>query len=256
MAKAFLQQDTAKRVMAARKNSIDKTASANNSPTLPPMHPHTEPIPIPRAVPIMSSSPASSPSIQQVIIYPPVDNTALLKERADKEKAEELYRLEKAARERAEQQHREELERIKQLANEQVEAAQKGKERVEQLYREELERNKQLVQEDAALQQRTAEKARTDYEAIQRVTEEHEWLKQELERLKHANEESKLPPENIAKEQENEGVKPVPVPPPYDDADKSEPVELAAHNNEVPLTGEIALDTPVDDGSNDKCVVS
>lgn len=243
MAKALLQEEVRKAI--ARKNAQEPPAASL-------------PVPIPVLKPAASnysSSPVllpvytpSPPQIQQVIIYPPHDDTALLKEKAEKEKAQELYEAEKAARVKSQEWHKEELERIKQAEKEQ------------------LAQHAQLVKADDSLKRRhsiSLEKTKLDEEAIQRViqekeqlAQENEMLKQEIERLKKASEKAELPSHTSVKEEEHKGEKPVPVPPPYDDADKPEPLELAAYNNEMPLTGEIALDTPVDDGSNDKCVVS
>lgn len=262
MAKALLQEEVRKAI--ARKNSQETPAAS-----LP------VPIPVlkPPAASTYSSSPVllpvytpSPPQIQQVIIYPPRDDTALLKEKAEKEKAQELYEAEKAARLKSHEWHKEELERVKQATKEQLEAEHQARIKAEELQQQELERSKQLVKEDTSLKRRhsiTLEKTKTDEETIQRITQEkerlaqeNETLKQEIERLKKASEKAELPSHASVKEEEHKGEKPVPVPPPYDEADKPEPLDLTAHNNDMSLTGEIAPDTPVDDGSNDKCVVS
>lgn len=272
MAKALLQKaknDAIEAAQAARRNSQDKgPVMGSTPPLLPPPMVASAPVPVPRSKHAVTSSPVQTPTqspvIQQVFIH--TDNNALAQEKAARLKLEGLYEAEKAARARLQQQHQEEVERIKQAMKEQVEAEHQAHLRAEQLRQQELERSKQLVKDDDSLKRRhkiVLEKTKVDEEAIQRITQEkerlvqeNETLRQELEKLKKAHEEAMLPIKVPEKEEENKKENVPPVPPPYDDADKPEPLEVAANNNDVPLMGEVVPASPVDDGTNDKCVVS
>jgi hypothetical protein len=210
-------------------------------------------------LPVQSLVPSPTPIyIQKTIVYPAPDNIALIKERAEKEKAAELYSLEKTAREKSHQRHQEELERIKQVAKEQLEAEQRDRIKAEELQREELERNKQLVKEDTSLKRRhdiVLEKNKVDDETIQRITEENEALKLELEKARKAPEETKLP--NETSEQEGDNKVNIAVPPPYDneqDVPEISDLTLNAPHNETSLAGEVAPESPVED--SDKCAIS
>lgn len=266
MSKALLQKAKNDAIEAARKSSQENVAVMSGTPPLPMRS--SAPIPIPRSKYTPTSSPVQTPNpspvIQQVFIH--TDNNALAQEKAAREKAQELYEAEKAARAKSQEWHKEELERIKQVMKEQLEGEQQARIKAEELQQEESERSKQLVKADDSLNRRhklVLEKTKVDEDIIQRITQEkerlaqeNEMLRQELEKLKKAQEETTLPSEATVKEEENKKESVPLVPPPYDEADEPEPLELAEHNNEVPLTGEVVPESPVDDGSNDKCVVS
>lgn len=251
MAKALLQQKT-QEVLAARKNSQEKAAANNTSST---------PIPIPKPnytpTPSPTPSPTFTPIIQQVVVHSSRDNDALLKEKAEKERAQQLYQAEKIAREKSQEQHKEELTRIQQMGKVQLQEEQTARIKAEELQQEELTRNKQLVRDDDSLKRRhdiALEKVKSDKEIIERLTAENEALKQEIEMLKKVGEENKLPNETLPQEEDNKAENIPPVPPPYDEP--SPGIHLPVANNDVPLTGEVEPTTPVDDGSNDKCIVS
>jgi hypothetical protein len=260
MAKAFLSKDTAERIRAARAGSTEKPAekpvSANNASTPPT---YTAPIPIPKPATITpSSSPAPSPPIQQVIIYPPIDNSALLKERGEKEQAQGLYQTEKLARAQSQERHKEEVERIKQAAKEQIEAVQREKEQTERLHKKELTRHEQLVKDDDSLKRRhnlVLEKVKTDEETIRRIAQENEALKQELEKLKKSNEEKTTIHETSEKDEDTKIESSVPLTPDYEEPHPAASITNIIPNNDVQLVGDIAADSPIE-GGNDKCVIS
>lgn len=253
MAKALLQEEVRK-------------AIARKTPQEPPVVPLPVPIPVlkPPVASTYSSSPVllpvytpSPPQIQQVIIYPPRDDTALLKEKAEKEKAQELYQAEKVARAKSHEQNHEELERVKQATKDQLETEHQARIKAEELQHEELERNKQLVKEDDSLKRRHSialEKNKADEETIQRIIAENEMLKQELEKLRKTSEKTELPGDTSKKEEENKGENLALVPPPYDKEHDAPDLTLNAPHNDISLTGEVAPESPVED--SDKCAIS
>lgn len=253
MSKALLQQHAAKAIR--EREQQEKTIAAQIARRSSEEKPTAT-----VKLPVQSLVPSPAPIyIQQTIVYPAPDNSVLVKERAEKEKAAALYSLEKTAREKSHQRHQEELERTKQVAKEQLEAEQRDRIKAEELQREELERNKQLVKEDASLKRRhdiVLEKNKVDDETIQRITEENEALKLELEKVRRVSEETKLPNETLAKEEENK-VKNIAVPPLYNnehDVPEIADLTLNAPHNEISLTGEVAPESPVEDSA--KCAIS
>lgn len=248
MSKALLQREVQKAIaeQTARRASEEKPVAPNNAI-------------IPQAIPKSSSVHVPQPAqIQQVFVYPHVDNTALVKETAAKEKARELYEAEKVSRAQSHEKHTADLERIKQTTKEQLEVEQRERIKAEELQQEELERNQQLVKEDDSLKRRHSialEKNKADEETIQRIIAENETLKRELEKARSALEETKLP-NTLVKDEENK-VENIAVPPPYDkDKDAPEIADLSpnAPHNDISLTGDIAPESPVED--SDKCAIS
>jgi hypothetical protein len=232
MSKALLQREARKAIaeQTARKASEEKPAAAPSSVYVP--------------------QPAQ---IQQIFVYPPVDNTALVKETLAKEKVEELYEAEKVSRAQSHEQHKVALERIKQTTKEQLEVEQRERIKAEELQKEELELNQQLVKEDASLKRRhdiALEKNKADDDTIRRITEENEALKQELEKVR------KTANETLTKDEENK-VGNIAVPPPYDkeqDAPDIADLILNAPHNDISLTGDIAPESPVEDSN--QCAIS